>query len=132
MKDELPILGSQLPPLLSLTFVLQQFADNLLLGEVGLSLGMVRIMSGLSPAAATSQRRLALHLSQTEANISRQLKILKKEGLVSVTKNKKDGRQRDVLLTKKGERKYRTAEKLLLENQREFDKLMRRQSPGFN
>lgn len=132
MKDELPLLGSQFPPLLSLTFVLQQSADSLLLREVGLSLGMVRIMSGLSPASVTSQRRLALYLNQTEANVSRQLQILKKGGLVSITKNKKDGRQRDVLLTKKGEQKYLLAEKLLLENQGEFDKLMRQRTPEFN
>lgn len=124
MKEEFPALGSKFSPLLSLTFVLQQSADEVLQREAGIGLGMARILSGLSPAAPRSQRQLASHLRQTEANISRQLKILQKKGLVSITKNKKDGRQRDVLLTKKGEEKYRTASEILTGQEAEYSNIL--------
>lgn len=104
---------TKFPPLLHLAYILQQQADELLLREVGVSLSHVRIMSGLSVLRAKSQRALAVELSQTEANISRQLKVMKKQGLVTVEKNKKDGRTRDVRLTQKSQGSYQTAVKLL-------------------
>lgn len=73
-------------------------------------------MSALS-SAPTSQRAVAMALSQTEANVSRQLQIMKKQGLVSITKNKKDRRQRDVSLTRKGQNTYQKARKLLSSQQ---------------
>lgn len=104
---------TKFPPLLHLAYILQQQADELLLREIGISLSHVRIMSGLSIGLAKSQRALAAELSQTEANVSRQLKAMKKQGLVTVEKNKKDGRTRDVRLTQKGQVSYQTAVKLL-------------------
>jgi len=104
---------SKFPPLLHLTYVLQQSSDELLLREAGISLSHARIMSGLSSAITRTQHQLALELQQTEANVSRQLQVMKKRGLVSVTKNKKDGRARDVKITAKGNAKYQKAEKLL-------------------
>lgn len=100
------------PPLLHLTYDLQQLSDKLL-DRLGVGLGQVRILSGLSTGAAVSQKALAVSLHQTEANISRQLRILKKQGLVSITKNKKDSRTRDVKLTAKGAKKCQAAIKLL-------------------
>lgn len=75
-------------------------------------------MSALDSSTARSQRQVATSLRQTEANISRQLQAMKQDGLVSVTRNKKDGRQRDVKLTAKGAGKYQKAASLLkkLEN----------------
>lgn len=124
MKNDLPSLRSKFPPLLHLTYVLQQSADELLAREAGIGLSHARIMSGLSPAVACSQRRLAASLSQTEANVSRQLQVLKRKGLVSISKSKKDKRQRDVKLTAKGESKYKKAEQLLVKEQSNLLKLL--------
>lgn len=124
MKKDTPTLKSKFPPLLHLTYVLQQSSDELLQREAGISLSHARIMSGLSSAAPRSQHQLALGLAQTEANISRQLQVMKKAGLVSIAKNKKDGRQRDVKLTAKGARKYAAAEKLLKKEQSKIVKLV--------
>lgn len=113
MEANLKERKTKFPPLLHLAYILQQQADELLLRETGISLSHVRIMSGLSPTLAKRQRALAVELSQTEANVSRQLKAMKKQELVSVQKNKKDARARDVKLTAKGQESYQTAIKLL-------------------
>lgn len=111
-------------PLHQLSFVLQQLADDLLLGKIGVGLSHIRIMGVLDKAPPKSQRLAALQLRQTEANISRQLQVMKSDGLVSIVKNKKDGRQRDITLTTKGAHKKAQAEKLLADQQNELLKLL--------
>ena len=112
------------PPLLHLTYNLQQLSDETLLREAGVGLSQARIMSALYQDVPRSQRSIATVLSQTEANISRQLRTMKKQGLVRIVKNKKDARQRDVTLTSKGNRKYRAAEKILKKQQSNFLRLL--------
>jgi DNA-binding MarR family transcriptional regulator len=77
-------------------------------------------MSALDRSKPQSQRVIASELRQTEANVSRQLHNMKKQGLVNISRNKKDSRQRDVTLTAKGAKKYQDAEKLLKKQQRKF------------
>jgi len=112
------------PPLLHLSYVLQQSADDILEQEAGVGLSAARIMSTLSKSSPKSQRLVASELRQTEANVSRQLHNMKKQGLVSITRNKKDSRQRDVVLTAKGAKKYQDAEKLLRKQQSKFLKIL--------
>jgi len=112
------------PPLLHLVYILQQTSDETLAKEVGVGLSQARIMSVLHSSVPRSQRTVASSLSQTEANVSRQLRQMKNHGLVGVTKNKKDTRQRDVVLTRKGAAKYQKAEKILKRQQADFLKLL--------
>src|SRR5258707_387162 len=100
-------------PLLSLVWKLQQSADELLLSKNGVGLSQTRIMAVLAKSGPRSQAYAAVELGQTEANVSKQLKVMKKQGLVNITKNKKDHRQRDVSLTPKGYRSYTKAEQIL-------------------
>ena len=123
MKKDLHVPKSKFPSLLHFAYILQQLSDELLLREVKVSLSHVRIMSALGPNPV-SQRMVAMSLRQTEANVSRQLLAMRSEGLVSITKNKQDGRQRDIKLTAKGQRKYKSAESLLRKQQRKFQKLL--------
>ena len=119
-------------PLHYLTFILQHLSDELLIHEAGISLSHVRIMGGLHGAVPRSQMQVAAGLHQTEANVSRQLQAMKREGLVSIKRNKKDGRQRDVLLTSKGARKYKQAEKILNQQHKKLlSSLAKRQSKSF-
>jgi DNA-binding MarR family transcriptional regulator len=118
MADEIKHYNDFPTPLLHLTYVLQQSSDELLESSVSAGLSSVRVMSALSDRVPRSQQVVAALLKQTESNISRQLKSMKKQGLVSVTKNKKDGRQKDVLLTQKGKSAYKRAEKLLAAQQK--------------
>lgn len=107
-----------------LMFVLQRLSDELLDREAGVGLAQVRIMAELHTSRAYSQSLVAHKLGQSEANVSRQLHTMKKDGLVRITKNKKDGRQRDVILTPKGKRQVEKAEKLLQSQHREMLKLL--------
>jgi DNA-binding MarR family transcriptional regulator len=111
-------------PLHQLSFVLQQIADDLLMAKLGVGLSHARIMGVLRKDSTKSQRVIAIQLRQTEANVSRQLQVMKDDGLVSITKNKKDGRQRDIKLTAKGSHKKEQAEKLLADQQAELLKLL--------
>jgi DNA-binding MarR family transcriptional regulator len=93
-----------------LLFILQQKTDELLQGEVGVSLSHVRILGALDYNVPCSQKSIASQLQQTEANVSRQLLTMNRQGLVKVLKNKDDSRARDVTLTAKGKRRYEAAE----------------------
>jgi DNA-binding MarR family transcriptional regulator len=115
---------SNFPPLLHLSYILQHKAEEVLEQEAGIGLSAARIMSVLSGAKASSQRDIAMELKQTEANVSRQLHNMKKQGLVSITRNKKDSRQRDVTLTAKGVKAYQQAEKLLKKQQNQLLKIL--------
>ena len=115
---------STFPALLHLSYVLQQSAEEILEGEAGVGLSAARIMSCLSTSTPMSQRDVAMMLKQTEANVSRQLHGMKKDGLVSITRNKRDSRQRDVTLTAKGLKHYQQAEKLLKKQQKMFLKIL--------
>jgi DNA-binding MarR family transcriptional regulator len=115
---------SNFPPLLHLSYILQQVSDELLLDKAGVGLSQARIMSVLHQNVPISQRSVAVSLTQTEANVSRQLRQMKKQGLVKISKTKKDGRQRDVILTKKGKSAYQKAEKLLKSQQSQFMRLL--------
>jgi len=114
------------PPLLHLTYKLQHISDEMLLQKVGIGLSQARIMSVLKTALPHSQRFIAGQLSVTEANISRQLRVMQKQGLVSVKKNRRDARARDVVLTAKGAKKYNQAEKLLLRQNTDLLKSMKK------
>lgn len=105
-------------PLLSLVWKLQQSADELLMAKNGVGLSQTRIMAALDKSVPRSQRHMAVELGQTEANVSRQLKVMKKQGLVNIAKNKKDHRQRDVSLSPKGFRTYAKAEQLLVHHEK--------------
>jgi DNA-binding MarR family transcriptional regulator len=107
-----------------LTYVLQHLSDEQLLAKVGVGLSQTRIMSVLNDSIPRSQRAIAHLLQQTEANVSRQLKVMHGHGLVNIVKSKEDKRQRDVKLAAKGTRKYQQAVKVLLAQKNEIFKLM--------
>jgi DNA-binding MarR family transcriptional regulator len=115
---------SNFPPLLHLSYVFQQVSEEMLEKETGVGLSAARIMSVLDKTSPSSQRNVAVELRQTEANVSRQLHNMKKMGLVSITRNKKDSRQRDVTLTTKGAKHYQQAEKLLKKQQSKVLKML--------
>ena len=114
-------------------FVLQHLTNELLESEVKVGLSQVRIMSALHSTIAYSQRGIAIKLRQTEANVSRQLQSMKRQGLVSIKRNSKDRRQREVMLTNKGKRAYDKAQRLLNAQQKDLLKLLSRsEAEAFN
>jgi DNA-binding MarR family transcriptional regulator len=107
-----------------LEFILQHKSDLLLRDPVGVGFGQVQIMQALHRSVPLSQRAIAVKLYQTEANVSRQLQLLKKKGLVSITHNKKDKRLRETTLTAKGQKAFDKAEKVLSVQHKELLKLL--------
>ncbi len=107
-----------------LEFILQHKSDLLLRDSVGVGFGQVQIMQALHRSVPMSQRAIAVKLYQTEANVSRQLQVLKKKGLVSITHNKKDKRLRETALTAKGVKAFGKAEKILSAQHKELLKLV--------
>jgi len=124
MSEIIKTKKSGFPALLHLSYLLQQSSEEFLEREAGVGLSAVRIMSVLDKSRASCQRLIATELRQTEANVSRQLHSMKKQGLVSITRNKKDNRQRDVVLTANGAKHYQQAEKLLKKQQSQFLKVL--------
>lgn len=104
-------------------FILQQKADELLNTEAGVGLSQVRIMSQLHFSVPRSQKTVATMLHQTEANVSRQLQAMKKEGLVNIGRNHRDRRIREVTLTSKGAKTYQKAEKVLESYYNQLEKM---------
>lgn len=96
-----------------LEFILQHQSDKFLRDSLGVGFGQIRIMEEIHDVIPRSQREIALRLYQTEANVSRQLRELKRHGLVNISANKKDKRQKDVSLSAKGKKKYDRAQKLI-------------------
>lgn len=105
-------------------FVLQHQAEELLDSQAGAGLAQIRILGTLTRDVPRSQKLVARQLRQTEANASRQLRLMQRQGLVSVKANKQDKRQKDVTLTSKGAQKYEKAKKLLQAQQKDLLRLL--------
>ena len=116
-----------------LTFLLQHRYDDHLLSRVGVGFAQTRIMEVLQETVPRSQRYVADRLGQTEANISRQLRQMKDHSLVSIVKNKADGRARDITLTKEGAKKLHEAQKVLKDEHGDlFEHLSEREARAFD
>ncbi len=107
-----------------LEFILQHKSDSLLRYELGVGFGQIQIMQALHRSVPMSQRAIASKLYQTESNVSRQLQLLKKKGLVSITRNIKDKRLRETALTAKGSNTFAKAEKILSAQHKDLLKMM--------
>jgi DNA-binding MarR family transcriptional regulator len=122
MKQATPKL-SKVTSLLQSMFKTQQFIDELLESHVGIGVSAYRILAVLSSSRPLLQNRIALELGQTEANVSRQVRLMASEGLVKIAPNAKDKRQRNVTRTAKGERLFASADKHLEKHQTAILKL---------
>ena len=107
-----------------LMFVLQHMSNEMLLDYTGVGLSAALIMSTLSKSTPLSQRAIASSLRQSEANVSRQLQVMKKQGLVSVRQSRQDKRQREVVLTAKGATTHDKALQLLDKQQKDILQLI--------
>lgn len=116
-----------------LMFVLQHLTNELLESELKVGLSQVRIMSALHTTIAYSQHGVAIKLRQTEANVSRQLQNMKRQGLVSIRRNPKDKRQKEITLTNKGKKTFDKALKLLSTQQKDLLRLLNKsEATAFN
>jgi len=96
-----------------LAFSLSRQSDQILLERLGIGMSQYIIMHILQQQPSIQQRVIATQLGQTEASISRQMKILANQSLLEVRTNPQNRREHVIILTLKGERIIDEAHKIL-------------------
>ncbi len=87
-----------------LAFVLSRQSDQVLQERLGVGFSQFKIMMVLRWNPNVQQKQIAERLGQTEASISRQIKLLFDQGLLQSVKRPENRREHITTLTSKGER----------------------------
>lgn len=98
MSDEFKLF--QLLHFLACSFERQ--SDQILLEKFGIGFSQYKILWAMQVNPGVGQRDLAASLAQTEASVSRQIKLLRNLGIIESRKNPKNRRQHLTLVTAKG------------------------------
>ncbi len=77
-------------------------ADQVLQERLGIGMAQFKILGLLERHPGMPQNVLAARLGQTEASISRQMKVLQEKGMLEVMVNPKNRRQHNAATTPKG------------------------------
>lgn len=85
-----------------LVFIIDQQSNEALHQELGIGFSQFKILMAVRHSTGLKQNDIARHLGQTEASVSRQIKLLKAEGLLSVQVDPDNRRARSIVLTDKG------------------------------
>ncbi|RTK95345.1 MarR family transcriptional regulator [Candidatus Saccharibacteria bacterium] len=85
-------------------FVIARQSDQVLLERLGLGFSQYKIMMILQEKPHIRQKEIAEILGQTEASISRQIKLLTEQGLLQALRRPENKREHIITLTGKGER----------------------------
>lgn len=85
-----------------LGFVMDRQSDRLLQERLDMGFSQFKILLALKWSAGIQQKQIAERLGQTEASVSRQVKMLKDIGYVNVTRSDKNKREHITTLTTKG------------------------------
>jgi len=86
-----------------LASVLDRQSDLLLQDRLDIGFSQFKILMALKWHQGVQQKQIAEKLGQTEASVSRQIKMLHEVGLLNSKPSPKDKRQHITLLTTKGE-----------------------------
>jgi DNA-binding MarR family transcriptional regulator len=96
-------------PVITLGYLLQHTAtilmrqsDQVLQERLGVGMSQLKLLMMLQNSPNVQQRKLAECLGQTEASISRQIKLLREKGFLVVRINPKSRREHITVLTPKG------------------------------
>ena len=82
--------------------ILHRQSDQILQERLGIGLSQLKILDLLTVWPQTKQRSLANFLGQTEASVSRQIKLLRQKGLLISRVDPIERRQHLAVLTQKG------------------------------
>ena len=85
-----------------LATTLNKQTDELLTTELGISYSQFRVLKALEWNPRAQQKTIALHLSQTEASISRQVKLLVENELIAVHQDPMNRRVHSIAVTPHG------------------------------
>lgn len=87
-----------------ITAVLAHQADQVLLERLGIGFSQYKIMTVLQDSPGIRQKQIADNLGQTEASISRQIKLLTEQGLLTSHVRADNRREHQTTLTPRGQR----------------------------
>lgn len=96
-----------------LAFLLEKRADESLKTQVGIGFAQYKVLEAVGRNALAKQNMIAELLDQTEASISRQIKILEKRQLIIVATVMGNKRARELTLTEEGDKLLKQCENLL-------------------
>jgi len=82
--------------------ILTRQSDQVLQERLGIGMSQYKLLMMLQKSPNVQQRRLAECLGQTEASISRQIKLLCEKGMMTIKVNPKSRREHITVLTPKG------------------------------
>ena len=102
--------SSQLHHLVSL---MSRESDQMLQEQLGIGLAKYKILTTIHEHPHIQQRMIGQILGQTEASISRQVKLLQQKGMLQSIKNPNNLREHITDLTPRGSRTIDAAEKVL-------------------
>jgi DNA-binding MarR family transcriptional regulator len=86
-----------------LAFLLEKRADEALRTQVGIGFAQYKVLEAIGRNMLAKQNLIAELLDQTEASVSRQVKILEKKGFIIVGTVMNNRRAKELSLTEKGE-----------------------------
>jgi DNA-binding MarR family transcriptional regulator len=87
--------------------------NQILLERLGIGMSQFRILLVLQDRDARPQRDISASLCQTEASISRQVKLLREKGLIQIKKSAQNRREHLLFLTLKGDHQTDRATEIL-------------------
>ncbi len=87
-----------------LAFSLMRQSDQLLQDVLGIGFSQFKILRVVEATPYLRQKQIAAMLGQTEASISRQVKLMHEQGLLTTTVRPENKREHITTLTPKGER----------------------------
>lgn len=96
-----------------LAFSLVRLNDQVLQERLGLGFSQFKLIAVLERKPHIQQKQIAEALGQTEASISRQIKLLQDKGLLQTTRNPQNRREHITTLTPKGVRFTDEARRIL-------------------
>lgn len=96
-----------------LSSVFTRDSDQILQEQLGIGFSQYKILTTLQDNPATQQRQIAINLGQTEASISRQVKLLYAKGLLTSRVDPHNRRAHRTALTPRGERITEAAQNVL-------------------
>lgn len=96
-----------------LAFLLEKRADEGLRTQLDIGFAQYKVLEAINQNMLARQNMVAEMLDQTEASISRQIKILQSKGLIKVAEVMGNKRARELSLTRVGEEIVRNAEDIL-------------------
>lgn len=84
--------------------MMERSSDLILESEFGIGYSQFKILFTLEHHPAIHQKEIAHFLGQTEASISRQIKLLRADGLITVAKAREDKKKHVITASTKGKR----------------------------